>query len=367
MKSKDPFSNLDVESPGLLKRPCFFASAVGKTWNSDEILQSEHSWEKKMKQKKEWTTMVFMAGDNNLSIDMAYALEKLRAEAALGLSEKANLLVYYKNNTGETPPVYCDFTDLDNPVYRFENEVIENANGAAKPGGVESLVGFVDWCINRTGEPDGANAGRKADKYALILAGHTLGFLSFGMFEDETTNKTMTIPTLAEGLKTIKETITGKKLSVLGFDSCVMSMIEIAHQFKDVAETMIASEGGVPNAGWSYPGTLTTLAGSAQKLDAKSIVKECTVSYIEQQSRLPANPITRMPFNTAIGFTLTFDVKMKNRPIYQASAYRARHTFGRRFPRSCPRSCRCTGSGATSRHRRMQTGPRRSFQSGVRR
>ena len=44
----------------------------------------------------------------------------------------------------------------------------------------------------------------------------------------------------------------GQKLDILGFDSCVMGMLEVGYQFYDVAKTMISSEGSVPSAGWTY-------------------------------------------------------------------------------------------------------------------
>jgi hypothetical protein len=44
----------------------------------------------------------------------------------------------------------------------------------------------------------------------------------------------------------------GQKLSILGFDSCVMGMLEVGYQFANLTETIIASEGSVPSAGWTY-------------------------------------------------------------------------------------------------------------------
>ncbi len=35
-----------------------------------------------MHKKKDWTIMVYMSGDNNLSVDMAYALENIKAVAS---------------------------------------------------------------------------------------------------------------------------------------------------------------------------------------------------------------------------------------------------------------------------------------------
>ncbi len=52
----------------------------------------------------------------------------------------------------------------------------------------------------------------------------------------------------------------GQKLDILGFDSCVMGMLEVGYQFNYVAKTMIASEGSVPSAGWTYAKILGCLA-----------------------------------------------------------------------------------------------------------
>jgi hypothetical protein len=52
----------------------------------------------------------------------------------------------------------------------------------------------------------------------------------------------------------------GKKLDILGFDSCVMGMLEVGYQFNRIADTMIASEGSVPSAGWTYAKILGCLA-----------------------------------------------------------------------------------------------------------
>lgn len=44
--------------------------------------------------KKKWTVMVYMAGDNNLSLEMSYSLQKLH-EVSKNRNENINLFVYY--------------------------------------------------------------------------------------------------------------------------------------------------------------------------------------------------------------------------------------------------------------------------------
>ncbi len=55
-----------------------------------------------MKQK-EWTIMIYMAGDNNLAVDMAYAMEQIKGVADAG-ADSPNLFVYYDGNSPAGSP-----------------------------------------------------------------------------------------------------------------------------------------------------------------------------------------------------------------------------------------------------------------------
>ena len=45
--------------------------------------------------QKEWTIMIYMAGDNNLAVDMAYAMEQIKSVAASGAdSQKGSIGLY---------------------------------------------------------------------------------------------------------------------------------------------------------------------------------------------------------------------------------------------------------------------------------
>src|SRR4030095_10751466 len=105
-----------------------------------------------MKQK-EWTIMIYMAGDNNLAVDMAYAMEQIKEVASEG-AESPNLFVYYDGNSPAIPTLYCDFSEPGKPRYLRSSDVPnkpcrvdkkQNEN-AADP---RSIVNFVDWCINK--------------------------------------------------------------------------------------------------------------------------------------------------------------------------------------------------------------------------
>ena len=268
-----------------------------------------------MKQK-EWTIMLYMAGDNNLAANMAYAMGQLKEFASEG-SDKLNLFVYYDGNSPSTPTLYCDFSGKEAKYYRSRLiadkpfEATENAinENAADP---KSILNFVDWCVNK-------QKGR-AERYAFILSGHSLGFLSEGLFRDETSSKSMNLRDLMyaidrmtsnkEFLSNVKanpsdfdkfnpwgddkfseryllgenaDELLGQQLDILGFDSCVMGMYEVGAQFRHCAKTMIVSEGSIPSAGWTYAKQLRDLCEGPDKT-TRDLAAGFVESYIKGQS-----------------------------------------------------------------------------------
>ncbi len=257
--------------------------------------------------------MIYMAGDNNLSVDMSYAMQQIK-EVIRSNEERVNLLVYYDGYSSAIPTLYCDFSDIEDPKhwrsFKVRNklypvEVVPDES-AADPN---SVINFIDWCVNKVEfEKDGkTQRGRKAVRYGLIFSGHTLGFQDIGLFKDETSDKTMTMQEMNDLLERItgneeqlisraeaagvepgdleRETsvILGQKLDILGFDSCVMSMLEVGYQFESVAKTMVASEGSVPNAGWTYGKILGGLAKAEEEQSSNEIAAGFVEEFVLSQ------------------------------------------------------------------------------------
>jgi hypothetical protein len=265
--------------------------------------------------QKEWTIMIYMAGDNNLAVDMAYAMEQIKGVAEQG-ADSPNLFVYYDGNSPAIPTLYCDFSEpgkpryvrsykvpnkLDPPISKKENE------NAADP---RSIVNFIDWCLNKVEVENGGEIsfGRRAEKYALIFSGHSLGFQDIGLFKDESSGKSMKMMDFYEMLERLtgtrkeleavastkgyegeeRETKTkkllGQKLDLLGFDSCVMGMLEVGYQFADRTKTIIASEGSVPSAGWTYAKILGCLAREQNRnIDTRRVAEFFVREFIQSQ------------------------------------------------------------------------------------
>ena len=266
-----------------------------------------------MKQK-EWTIMIYMAGDNNLAVDMAYALEQIKGIADAG-TESPNLFVYYDGNSPSIPTLYCDFSEPGKARYVRSWKVPdklcevpdkENENAADR----RSILNFVNWCMNQVEVEDNGEItyGRRANRYALIFSGHSLGFQDIGLFKDETSGKSMKMKDFYDVLQSIVSTkkdlekdarknhierdawdaetrvLVGQKLDLLGFDSCVMGMLEVGYQFNYVAKTMIASEGSVPSAGWTYAKILGCLAREeADSVETRDVAELFVKQFIHSQ------------------------------------------------------------------------------------
>ena len=265
--------------------------------------------------KKEWTIMIYMAGDNNLAVDMAYALGQIK-EAAKDDAEKLNLFVYYDGNSPDIPTLYCDFSEAEPKYYRsfkvedklfkVPRKINENAADA------KAILNFVDWCVNKVEHEDThgkLKQGRRANRYALIFSGHSLGFFDKGLFMDESTGKTLKLTDLSLVIQRLtmnkkvledfssedsrevrelylekKDELLGKPLDILGFDSCVMGMLEVGYQFHDFAKTMIVSEGSIPSAGWTYAKILRNLAcGYHAKAPAQTVAAQFVKEFIQSQ------------------------------------------------------------------------------------
>lgn len=269
--------------------------------------------------------MIYMAGDNNLAVDMSYAIEQIKAVAGKD-AKSPNLFVYYDGNSPAIPTLYCDFSNPDNPVYQPSYQLTNKLYPTGELKRTEdaadyySIINFVDWCVNRVevrnGDDEVVSYGRRANRYALIISGHSAGFLDKGLFKDETAEKSMSMKHLYElfcrltneqewliknAEKANREfkdchepelspeeyeqettVLLGQRLSILGFDSCVMGMLEVAYQFSPFADALIASEGIVPDAGWTYGKILGCLAQD-NELETKKVAEKFVTGFIESQ------------------------------------------------------------------------------------
>ena len=78
-----------------------------------------------------------------------------------------------------------------------------------------------------------------------------------------------------------------KKIDIIGFDACLMGMMEVAYQLKDHAELLVASEELEPGKGWDYTAIVNYLVENplaSNEAISQEIIRSFIDSYADQTS-----------------------------------------------------------------------------------
>jgi hypothetical protein len=205
-----------------------------------------------MTAKKKWNVMIYLVGDNNLSEEVAGSLADIRA--VRNIPENIRVFGFFD---GGNPMINSQFYDSTKPdpvsVDAEMNEVGETdepaeINAASK----NTIVNFAKKCQKLF----------PADEYIFVISGHGDGFLGRTLLRDENPGGNMTVGELKETFSEIK-TVIEKPISILGFDSCLINMLELGYEFRQSAGIFLTSQGNVPNAGWNYKDMLGELVETA--------------------------------------------------------------------------------------------------------
>ncbi len=206
---------------------------------------------------KNWTVMVYMDADNNLE---DFAIQNFLQMSSVGSDNNVSIVVQMDRIGYNTS--YGDWTDAKRfYVEKNMTPTPENATmdlGEVNMGDPQTLADFVAWAVKNY----------PAEHYTLILWDHGGGWRNEvkepikGVCWDDTDNDHLTLPELEKALADA-EAQTGVKLDVVGFDACLMGMIEVFHQIKDHASIAIASEEVERAPGWPYEAILSDLASNS--------------------------------------------------------------------------------------------------------
>ncbi|OPY79100.1 MAG: Clostripain family protein [Syntrophorhabdus sp. PtaU1.Bin058] len=265
----------------------------------------------------QWTVLVYMAGDDRNPNGIEYAISQDLAEIKeVGSNDAVHFIVQTDDATGTASYRYRLRKGTD-----LASDRIECFNGDLNTGSTKTLVDFVRWAhilfpAERTalilwGHGSGHNdqnvyraaRGSLNPRTAARLAQRRLGFFSGtrqsileqgptrGYGYDDTAGDFLDNGELRKAMIQIRN-ILGRKLDILGFDACLMAMIEVAYQINDTANILVASELSEPGNGWwysrafaglpSYPGTTPQkLAGDIVSAYKVAYKNEMTLSAIE--------------------------------------------------------------------------------------
>ena len=116
-----------------------------------------------------------------------------------------------------------------------------------------------------------------ADYYSMVFWNHGGGAV-LGYGEDENYNyDTLSLYEMDTAFSESKFASSQKKLEWIGFDACLMGMLEVANVFSSYADFLVASEGMEAGDGWDY--SFLAALSEGKHYDGEAVGKEIIDTY----------------------------------------------------------------------------------------
>jgi len=277
-------------------------------------------------QAASWTYMVYMDADNNLESD---GIDDFLEMSSVGSSSDVNVIVQFDRIRGESY-AYGNWTDCKrfriskgstpDPMYAIESI------GEVNMGDPKTLTEFINW----------TTLHYPADKYALILWNHGEGWRKYwtASYQDHQTKHLTDDKPLFKAicydntngsdsltLKELKQALndTEEDMNLIGFDACLMGMIEVAYEIKDTgASIMVASALTEPAEGWHYQ-PIIRLLNMNPDCTPDQLAIAIIDYYFESDSKYKTLSAIHLSQMNSIGLALNeFCQSLMNDNLYQA-------------------------------------------------
>ncbi len=247
---------------------------------------------------KEWTFAVYIAADNDLNY---FAGKNLDDMAKVGSNHILNIVAHLDRQGAyeRTKRVYVEKNKITQVSY---------ASQKIDSGSASALIDFYDWVVKNY----------PAKHYALILWNHgsgicdsvggrtinpselfifnpqtnmleldrSISYLTYlqqkaeelrGICFSDTFNSFLTNQKLDYALRMIVETNLHKKIDIIGYDACLMGMLEVANLIEPYADIAVFSEEIEMGAGWKYDEVLKPFL--TQTLSPEEFARHIVTAY----------------------------------------------------------------------------------------
>lgn len=204
-----------------------------------------------------WTFMIYLDADNNL--DSASVQNVASMVNGMAPGSNVNVILLW------------DRFDAPAGIYQVTSEgsVELEALGEVDMDNPQTLHDFIKYAISEF----------PAEHYFLDLWNHGGGV--FGVCtDDESTEYRILRPFQVKDAIAQACSETNAYIDVVGFDACVMSMVEVGYELKDVTDIVVASEMNIPFYGWPYEALMAFLSLNPG-VDPYTLSEELTRLYVD--------------------------------------------------------------------------------------
>lgn len=267
-------------------------------------------------QPKKWTILVYLAGDNNLDTE---GVKDLAEMAKVGSNNDINVIAQFDRagtkgtqrfyitkgggytrdsimNLGETncgdPEILIDFLKWGISTYPAEHymAVLWNHGSGWKEDDIYNralklspertdISPFEIRKISRAGGRTGIKRSLFNTTVDNIVK---LEERQRAIAYDDGSKDFLDNKELKNALSSALQQSSVDKFDIIGFDACLMNMLEVGYQIKDSAKIAVGSEETEPGEGWPYDRILDALANNPDMKPAEfanTIVEEYAKSY----------------------------------------------------------------------------------------
>ena len=223
--------------------------------------------------QKAYTIMVYMCG-SDLESDSkqgGLASANIREMLSVNLPDDINLII----ETGGAKRWYYSGISADKlGRYYVKNKKLnaDPTNSSLKQanmGLTSTFQSFLEWGL--TNYP--------AEKTGIIMWNHG-GAMDGVCYDENYDYDTLLNHEVHNALKNaFKNVGRSQKLEWIGYDACLMSVLDIADFNSDYFKYMVSSQESEPGEGWDYDGWLTTLA-SNPRMNTKTFLSNIVDTYV---------------------------------------------------------------------------------------
>ncbi|MEZ4767001.1 MAG: clostripain-related cysteine peptidase [Caldilineales bacterium] len=237
-----------------------------------------------------WTVMLYQdADDKILEEDIFIDLNEVER---IGSSDKVNIVAQmdrYKggfSGDGNWTGARRFYVTRDNDLERINSQVVGDLGEVNMSDG-QTLIDFVTWAVENY----------PADKYALILSDHGMGWPGGWSDPDPRSSGDRSIPLAAaigdqlylmeldQALGEIRATTGIDKFELVGLDACLMSHMEVFNALQEHARYGVASQETEPALGWAYTSFLDRLVNNPA-MNGAGLGTAVVDTYIRDDQRI---------------------------------------------------------------------------------